>query len=199
MIAVSEFISLWKEFWPWIALAVILVFSLLGITWFIVRKMINQMEIRNEMFIRILTEKLDSLIKNSGKRYANKEESIYEFRLALRDHIWTKLEIIWDILERNSIKRRRKEIEQYIRTEFDRITRIWADHLSWINSPAGDMWQMLREIDFDKFYKQVFAIVFKDIDGTKDSIIREKIKDLKTLMNWCLNDLILEIQERCSR
>lgn len=138
----------------------------------------------------MIAAKLEQMIWLLWKNYFNKEDALAYFKLILREHISRKLEIIWDILEKNSIDKRMTEIKARIKTEFDTITQDWVHRLSKINSPVWDMWAVLAAVDFDRFYCEVYDILFKKVEWERYHVLRMKIKDLRFLMEWYVNSLV---------
>ena len=163
--------------------------------------LLKQSKTLNDNLIKqnqVFAEKLEQIVwlmtnlaAMMGKTHLDKQDAIDYFRLVLDAHIRQKLEIVGDILDKNDIQRRRKEIENRIRTEFARITKCWAEKLSKINSPVGDMGQMLLDVDFDLFFVEVFDVLFREDNKTdKNEYIRTKIRDIRIIMEGYVNELI---------
>lgn len=112
------------------------------------------------------------------------EDSLEYFYLIMHEHVGKKLEYLGDILRKNSINSRKKQIQKNIANEFQAITTKEAAKLSRKKSVCGDMGKALQEnIDWDMFLNEVYAAFFverkKDCDSEFDYF---KIQDIKTIM-----------------
>lgn len=131
-----------------------------------------------------------------GKTHLEKQDAIDYFRLVMTSHIKQKLDIIGEILDKNDIYKRRHEIERRIRTDFIRITKDWVEKLSKINSTVWDMWTLLWGIDFDRFFEDIFEVLFRHDDNTdKNKYIRTKIRDIRIIMEGYVNSLVSKFSE----
>lgn len=132
-----------------------------------------------------------------GKTHMEKQDAIDYFRTILSNHIQNKLNVVWQILDRNDIYKRRCEIEKKVITEFNWITKRGAEKLSKINSSVGDMGELLLEVDFKKFFNEVFEVLFrKDEIKDKYTYIRTKINDIRVIMEGYVNALVNNLSNR---
>lgn len=144
----------------------------------------------------MIAAKLEQMIWLLWKNFFNREDAVKFFKLILWRHITKKLDIIRDILEKNSIEKRANEIKARIRTEFDWITQDWIQELSKINSPVWDMWEVLAWVNFETFYNEVFDILFKKVEWEKYMVINTKERDLRFLMEWYVNSLVKILENK---
>lgn len=186
----TSLIKLFADYW--VAITLVWVFTV-----FILKQSKAQNDavmMQNKIFAERMEEiaRAISLIPQQlWKTHLEKNEALNYFRLVLDRHINLKLGIIWAILDRNDIHRRRTEIERQIKTQFEIITKSWAELLSQINSPCWDMWEALLSVNFDAFFDEVFSVLFRrDEHSDKYIYIRTKIKDIRVIMEGYVNDII---------
>lgn len=173
---------------PWLMVVLMLIVTV-GVI-YMSFKMVKQF---NET-IKNLTRAVDALIDKVQAPYLTTEQAVVLFREVMKSHIEDKLKIIGDILHRNSIRERERQVKEQIEREFKRVTKIENEKLSSFKTTAGDLGVILEEsIPWNKFLKDVYKIVF-DACGE-----HQKIKYLRSLMNVYVDKIVKIIEERGSR
>jgi len=132
--------------------------------------------------IGILTDKVSS-------PYMDVERSLDIFRAIMRDHIWHKLDLIGEILEKNNIHQREDQIKQTIKLEFKSITKRESERLSKYKSVCGDMGKVLQEeVDWNKLLKPIYGHVFSDIPD------KQKINYIHAELNGAVDTIATIIE-----
>jgi hypothetical protein len=78
------------------------------------------------------------------KTLLTKQQTIDIFRLTLNEHINRKISFIKDVLIKNNLKNRSSQIKDNIEITFKAITWEEAEKLWQFNTPAWNIWEILR-------------------------------------------------------
>jgi len=189
--AILEILKLFNGYWLWaLAFWVILIMYFYNINSFI-KTQTDQLEILTKSFtesIDAIITKIDKISSWIWKTKLNKPQRTTVFKCVLHEHIDRKIDFAVELLERNHIKERQKQVKDLLKNEFFRITMEEADKLSSFDTEVWDMGKILMWIDFDEFMWKVYEIFFSEQD------IIAKEKDLRSMMEWYVNNLIVAIE-----
>ncbi len=121
---------------------------------------------------------INQMTKNIGRKWLNPEETIEIYDLYIDHHITEKIKYVKKILDRNSIQKRKVEIQKNIISQFDTLTNDLCNKLSKFNTPAWDLGKIIKDnLEADAFYDGIFKIVFSD------STNENKLNDLRLYLN----------------
>ena len=148
------------------AMALLLVFAIIILIGMFAKQMKN---LANA--ITVLTEKVSS-------PYLDHKQSLVVYRAIMTEQIQRKVNLLRDILVKNSIHERREQIESNIEIEFKHITSVECEKLSNFKTVCGDMGKCVKdELDWEKLLQSIYKAFF-----SRDDIDR-KLTDVKLLLN----------------
>jgi hypothetical protein len=157
-------------------------------------KIVTHLIERDGFFVKnmgTITRNIEVIASNIGRTFLKPSQALSVFKAILHEHIDKKVDFCRGILEKNNIKKRRKNIELNIRSRFEEITREEGEKLSDFTTPAGDLGLFLcKSIDWDEYLKNIYAIFFSE------STVDLKCKDMKHLMKGMVTTMMTEIEEK---
>jgi len=134
---------------------------------------------------------LDKITESIGRTFLSKAQVFTMLNMCFKLHILRKLDLVRKILDDNDIVNRQEQIKTNIRCNFIEISRSEAAQLNEYNTEIGKIGDiLLSQINWNTFLESVYKIVF-------DSELKKelKIKDLKTLMEQYVSDIMVHYED----
>jgi hypothetical protein len=133
---------------------------------------------------------LEKVTESIGRTFLTKSQVFIMLNTVFKLHVLKKLELVRKILDENDIINRHEQIKTSIRCNFIEISRSEAAQLNEFNTEVGKLGDIfLNLIKWNEFFDNVHKIVFS-CEINKEL----KIKDLKTLMEHYISDILAEYE-----
>ena len=134
---------------------------------------------------------IENLLKQLVRPFLTADQALNLFVCRNTLFIYQINEMLSQILSHNNLKSRREDIQRNIKVEFYRELNDLYRDLDDFETRIGGLSQVIKEdVDFDRFFSDLFAILFSE---ASDPV---KLIDLRKYMEGYLNRFVVSLTEK---